>query len=69
MAEWDFIKCHKFRYSEKAQKKLKNLQLCFDVTKQFIKNVGVFSNFVAFSQYLNFSIIFMVIDKINDYAF
>ena len=48
----------KFRYSEKATKIWKNLLLCFDFTTHilmwFEKKWEIFSNFVAFSQYLNF---------------
>ena len=44
----------KHRYSEKATNFLKNLLLCFDITKWFPKKVYFFSNFMASSEYLNF---------------
>ena len=38
----------------RSQKVEKNLPLCLNVTKKFQKMWKIFSNFVAFSQYLKF---------------
>ena len=43
----------KFRFSEKAIKTWKNLPLVLTLISKLQKNWEIFSNFVAFSQYLN----------------
>ena len=50
----------KFRYSEKASKVWNNLPLSFDVyLSNFQTKWEIFSNYVAFSQYLNFITVLM----------
>jgi hypothetical protein len=45
-----------FRYYERRARKIdKNLPLFLMLLSNFEKNVGIFSNFVSFSQYLNFN--------------
>ena len=53
-----FVQPHlKFIQSGKAEKFEKNLPILFDILSNVIKFVILFSNFVAFSEYTNLSIV------------
>jgi hypothetical protein len=50
----------KFRFSKKATNVLQNFPYSFDVTKTYVRSKWkIFSNFVAFSQYVNFNKFFI----------